>query len=45
VFDFLSQTVPGIERLPGVRGDTGEPTGGSATLSPLAAAAREVEQA
>jgi len=45
VLDFLAQTVPGIARLPGVRGDTAEGSGSGASLSPLAAAAREVDQA
>ena len=45
VLDFLSTTVPGITRLPGVRGDTIEGAGTEATLSPLAGAAREVDQA
>ena len=45
VLDFLSKTVPGIRRLPGVRGDTGEDGTAETTLSPLAGAAREVDQA
>ena len=45
VLDFLATTVPGITRLPGVRGDTGEDAGVESTLSPLAGAAREVDQA
>jgi hypothetical protein len=45
VLDFLSQTVPGIKRLPGVRGDTSEVFAPPAALSPIAAAAREVDQA
>ena len=45
VLDFLSKTVPGITRLPGVRGDTDEGASTETTMSPLAGAAREVDQA
>ena len=43
VLDFLSKTVPGITRLPGVRGDDVAPA--ESTLPPLAAVAREADQA
>ena len=42
VLDFLAENVPGIERLPGIRGDTRAPTAGG--LSPLAGVAREVDR-
>ena len=45
VLDFLSQTVPGITRLPGVRGDTNGAGVAETTMSPLAGAAREIDQA
>jgi dipeptidyl aminopeptidase/acylaminoacyl peptidase len=44
VLDFLSKTVPGIKRLPGVR-ETAPGAGPAEALSPLAGAAREVDQA
>jgi len=44
VLDFLAKTVPGIERLPGVRDGAGDAATGAASLSPLAAAAREIDE-
>jgi acetyl esterase/lipase len=44
VLDFLAKTVPGITRLPGVRGDAADGSAADASLSPLAGAAREVDQ-
>ena len=44
VLDFLARTVSGIQRLPGVRGDSGDAAIGGGSLSPLAAAAREIDQ-
>ena len=45
VLDFLAQNVPGIRRLHGTRGDSrGDAAAAEGGLSPLAGAAREVDQ-
>ncbi|HXG27036.1 MAG TPA: prolyl oligopeptidase family serine peptidase [Candidatus Binatia bacterium] len=44
--DYLSKTVPGVKRLPGVRGDESNDAGdGAGALATTAAAARETEEA
>ena len=45
VLDFLSKTVPGVERLEGVRGDDASSGAGRKTASPVPAAARDAEPA